>query len=97
MMIVSGRADLPTYGYDLIWHDRPGGTMAVATRGHLSAAEAFQDAMARAIRLGYERPRWWQWWRRGENNEYVPPADHRVECPTEPDLGERLGDRREGK
>lgn len=54
------------YGAGFTWHPRPGETCSFQKRWYLSKDEC-DRAMAETLQLmGYERPRWWQWWRWNE-------------------------------
>jgi hypothetical protein len=78
--MVSDHSDIwgkPTWGWIFTWHDRPGGTLVVTSKGHDSPESAFQAALESALRFGYTRPRWWEWWRWSEQNEFrkQPPLN----------------------
>ncbi|MGN6536036.1 MAG: hypothetical protein ACTHKQ_09960 [Mesorhizobium sp.] len=54
------------YAAGFAWHPSPGETSAFQKRWYLSKDEC-DRATAETLRLmGYERPRWWQWWRWNE-------------------------------
>ncbi len=54
---------MATYGQRIQWTRKDGGVQAVEVEGYASPQEAMEAAFQSAIRWGWTRPRWWQWWR----------------------------------
>ena len=62
-----------TYSVTITWHPKPGETASVSSGHEETEAKAFEAALGMAERLGYTPPRWWQWWRYGENRDFAFP------------------------
>ena len=54
-----------TYGYKIVWHTRDT-TSLVTVEGHKSERAARLACLRAARRFGWTKPKWWQWWRRGD-------------------------------
>lgn len=54
------------------WSDRDGSTYSTYSGYHFSVREARKYALRSAIKMGWAKPRWWQYWRWGET---VPSLD----------------------
>ena len=53
------------YGQIIKWCPSPGREKSVSVHSFYER-DARKSALRSAIRSGYTRPRWWQWWRWGE-------------------------------
>jgi hypothetical protein len=63
------------YSYGLSWHRQPGDTTSVSL-GPYSDQEQGEQEFAQALTtMGYSKPKWWQYWRWGENR----PSDRVLE------------------
>lgn len=54
-----------TYGYHIWWTGR-GESNSVTGEGFATPEEAKKRGEEVATKMGWTRPRWWQWWRRGD-------------------------------
>jgi len=55
-----------TYGAKIVWHERRGTTCGVFVEGHNSERSARLECLRAARQFGWTKPKWWQWWRRGD-------------------------------
>lgn len=54
-------------------------TCTVTSAKHPSVADAMEAAWASAYRLGYVKPKWWQWWRWNELRASSPTPYRSIE------------------
>ena len=66
-----------TYGFCMMWQGRRGDLTDVSVTGCANFNEAYRECMASAVRWGWTRPRWWQWWRWGDV-DYAAPKYRRI-------------------
>lgn len=64
------------YAAAITWHPKPNETITVASKYYPNAAAADSVVHREALRLGWTKPLWWQWWRWKERvREIKLPVD----------------------
>lgn len=62
---MSDKKAIMSYGFTMKW-----GTVTYSVRGYNSPQEAWAAIWRGLDAMGYEQPKWWQFWRWGEQ---IPP------------------------
>jgi len=76
-----------TFGQQISWTGRDRSKSAVTVKDYPTHQEALDAALKSAMAFGWTPPRWWQWWRWGDQ-DYTSRQNPTLEPVTQHPISE---------